>query len=49
MAKFRFNPQTFWKTDNFPKVSKEALYPLQTADPICAMAEDIKKQLTLSH
>lgn len=46
VAKFRFNPQIFWKTDDFPKVSKQALYPLRTVDPLCALAEDIKNQLT---
>jgi hypothetical protein len=47
VAKFRFNPQTFWKADDFPMVSKQALYPLPADDHLCAMAGDIKRQLTL--
>ena len=27
VAKFVFNPATFWKNDNFPKVTRRALYP----------------------
>lgn len=49
VAKFRFNPQSFWKTDDFPKVSTQALYPLRTDDPLYAMAEDIKNQLALQN
>ena len=45
VAKFRFNPQTFWKADDFPKVNRHALYPLGTDDPFWAMAEVIKKRL----
>jgi hypothetical protein len=45
VAKFRFNPQTFWRTDDFPKVSKRALYPSSTDDPLCEMADDIKREL----
>jgi hypothetical protein len=45
VAKFRFNPRIFWKTDDFPKVSKQALYPLLAADPLRSMAEDIKMRL----
>lgn len=47
VAKFRFNPRTFWKMDNFPKVSKQALYPSGIDDPLWAMAEDIKDQIKL--
>ena len=45
VAKFRFNPETFWKTDDFPRVNRQALYPLRTDDPLRAMAEDVKGQL----
>lgn len=45
IGKFRFNPQTFWKADDFPMVSKLALYPSRIDDPLCEMAAQIKDQL----
>jgi len=45
VAKFRFNPQTFWRTDDFPLVSNQALYPSPANDPLCALADQIKLQL----
>lgn len=46
VAKFRFNPETFWNPDDFPMVGHQALYPSPVDDPVCAMAEEIKQQLT---
>jgi len=45
VAKFRFDPGTFWKKDTFPRVAHRALYPSSEADPLYKMAEEIKKQL----
>lgn len=42
VAKFYFNPKTFWKRDTFPKVSKEALYP-DAQDPLFELCRKIKK------
>ena len=46
LAKFRFDPTTFWKSDVFPQVIKKALYPARNRDPLLAMAEDIKDTLS---
>jgi hypothetical protein len=42
VAKFRFNPSTFWRNTNFPKISKRALYPSRAQDQLCRLAEDVK-------
>lgn len=42
LAKFRFDPRTFWKSDAFPQVAKNALYPARTRDPLLNLAEEIK-------
>src|SRR5882724_7791856 len=34
VAKFRFAPMTFWKSDTFPKVAVKALYPTGSRDPL---------------
>ena len=46
VAKFRFNPTTFWDgSPGFPRVPKEALYPDSADDPLCAIAEEIGRAL----
>lgn len=45
VAKFSFTPATFWKNDNFPQVTKSALYPSQKSDPLFRLALGVKKQL----
>ncbi|NJM55600.1 MAG: FRG domain-containing protein [Verrucomicrobiae bacterium] len=42
LAKFRFDPKTFWKGDTFPQVGKLALYPSKKRDPLLKLTEDIK-------
>jgi len=43
IAKFRFNPDTFWKKSGaFPKVPRAALYPPPSNDPLCELAEAVK-------
>lgn len=43
IAKFRFDPTHFWsKSDHFPRVPKSALYPAETHDPMCDLAEAVK-------
>ena len=43
IAKFRFNPDTFWKSQNYPKASDAALYPGEHRDPLLQIATEIKK------
>lgn len=49
VAKFRFDPSTFWQADAFPKVGRKALYPSSHADPLRKMAEQIKNELELGN
>lgn len=44
IAKFKFNPQTFWDGDDFPKINLQALYP-NADDPLFDMADQLKSQL----
>jgi hypothetical protein len=44
VAKFAFDPKTFWNDDDFPIVERSALYPNQT-DPFYEVAETIKHSL----
>jgi len=43
IAKFRFDPKTFWKKDTFPKVAKQALFPSADRDPLNQVAQGIKE------
>lgn len=43
VAKFRFNPRTFWKDDAFPKVEKAALYP--DNDPLYELVQTVRDSL----
>ncbi|MFB9262944.1 FRG domain-containing protein [Bradyrhizobium erythrophlei] len=45
VAKFCFNPASFWKNDNFPKVSKDALYPSEKSDRLYRLALAVKKEV----
>lgn len=38
VAKFRFNPKSFWHSDTFPRVAHHALYPPKTEDPLYELA-----------
>jgi hypothetical protein len=44
VAKFEFDPETFWSSADFPQVERSALYPNQT-DPFFQVAEVIKRSL----
>jgi hypothetical protein len=44
VAKFKFNPHTFWKKSDFPRVERAALYPNQN-DPLFSLAQSIKHRL----
>ena len=45
VAKFRFDPNKFWKRDTFPRVGKDALYPTADEDPIYKLALEVKQTL----
>jgi hypothetical protein len=45
LAKFLFDPTTFWKNDAFPLVMKKALYPPRQGDPLFTLAEEINSDL----
>lgn len=47
LAKFRFDPRTFWCSTSFPKVGERALYPPKSEDPLLLLAEEIKRALLL--
>lgn len=42
IAKFRFEPATFWKGDTFPQVSHDAIYPPADRDPLYKLARRVK-------
>ncbi|HUE80022.1 MAG TPA: FRG domain-containing protein [Sphingomicrobium sp.] len=43
VAKFRFDPRAFWgKSKGFPKIPRNALYPLPKSDPMCELAGAVK-------
>jgi hypothetical protein len=44
VAKFRFNPRTFWKSNRFPRVDRAALYP-NKSDPMFRLTDAIRRQL----
>lgn len=46
IAKFRFNPKTFWKQSRgFPLVAQNALCPTPESDPFQLVASEIKRSL----
>lgn len=45
VAKFKFNPQTFWKSKNYPPASDDALYPTERRDPLLQIAAEIRAGL----
>ncbi len=44
IAKFKFNPSTFWRRGDFSRVKPAALYP-NKKDPVFAAAEAVKGQI----
>jgi hypothetical protein len=47
IAKFRFNPQSFWQKEDFPVVGKNVLYPPPMDDPLYEMTDSIRNALNL--
>jgi hypothetical protein len=46
IAKFRFDPATFWEGHSFPIVGRQALYP--AADPMLELARRVQEKLAAS-
>lgn len=44
IAKFKFNPNTFWKRGDFDRIKPESLYP-NKKDPVFAAAETVKGRI----
>lgn len=47
VAKFRFDPSTFWQSTTFPQINDEALYPSNGKDPLAVLASNIKARIGL--
>jgi len=45
IAKFRFNPRTFWSNPDFPQVPNKALYPMESRDKLSALTQQIRTNL----
>ncbi|MGH9971967.1 MAG: FRG domain-containing protein [Pyrinomonadaceae bacterium] len=45
VAKFRFDPLTFWKPDTFPKVEEADLTPQAFDDPLSKLADEVRQAL----
>jgi len=45
IAKFRFDPTTFWKNPDFPRATEQALYPKNHRDPLLNIAQELKATL----
>ncbi|MCP5365984.1 MAG: FRG domain-containing protein [Hyphomicrobiales bacterium] len=45
IAKFRFDPNTFWESENYLPAKNNALYPANHQDPLLSITEDIKKSI----
>jgi FRG domain len=45
VAKFVFNPATFWKNDTFPKVRRRALYPSAAEDALYKLMLSVQRAL----
>ena len=45
IAKFRFNPKTFWSSKNYTRVPDAALYPATPRDPLLQITSKIKSEI----
>jgi len=45
VAKFKFNPQTFWRQSDFPRVERAALYP-DGNDPLLNLVRSVKQRVS---
>ena len=50
IAKFRFNPRTFWEqSDKFPLIPEESLYLSSSRDPLSTVTDDVKRLVGSEH
>jgi FRG domain len=49
IAKFRFDPSTFWKSDKFPQVPHDALYISSSRDPLSSITNEVKRVISRSN
>lgn len=45
VAKFRFDPARFWRSDTFPRLAVKALYPTGSRDPLENIMIDLKEEI----
>jgi hypothetical protein len=45
VAKFRFDPTSFWSSGNFPPASQEALYPTEARDSLRNLTKEVADSL----
>lgn len=45
IAKFKFDPVTFWKKNTFPRVAHKDLYPPVSKDPLHKLTQKVKKSI----
>ena len=45
IAKFCFNPRTFWSSNNYTRVPDTALYPAEHRDPLLLIGSEIKTRI----
>jgi hypothetical protein len=41
VAKFSFDPTSFWSSSNFPRASEEALYPTEKRDRLLHLTNEV--------
>lgn len=46
IAKFRFNPDTFWSNEHYPPASEAALYPSEEGDPLSTIAAEVAQLIS---
>jgi hypothetical protein len=47
VAKFRFDPRSFWKSHRFPKIGADALYPSAADDLFCGLILEVKHHIAV--
>lgn len=47
IAKFSFNPASFWRSDRFPQIVRSALYPPNSHDPMCSLVDAVEAALDI--
>jgi hypothetical protein len=45
VAKFRFEPLTFWRGGTFPRITRDAFYPRMSRDPLSVITDEVKRAI----